>query len=510
MLKTVKENLTFTPLSAEDKASRGILGRLMGPIASCVKPTRNGRRYSNELWEKAFEHPVVKEMFRNGGLPGELNHPEDRTETDATKIAIMMPEPPVKDKDGQLVTYIDILDTPCGRIAYQLSKYGFKFGISSRGEGEVTEDWGGDGDVVEPDSYVLNGFDLVLLPAVETARLSMVESFNQKKPLKQALKEELDRCSEADKKIMTQKLEELDIDYSTESDEESVDNKEVIQEEDQPEADNNGADLLNELQESIKAQQKLEQQVKALQEQLSVCYTKEERYRRALSKANESLAEAKNQLEAQTQELNKSQNALNTANETIATQADQLDTLNESIKTNKTKARTLTENLSGKDKQIQTLQEQLKSAQIATASAKKELESKTKSLTEALEESKKDIKIVKSQAQAKLSGAQNLVEKYKSIAKTAVDRYIDTQAKRVGVSAKDIKAKLGSDYSFNDIDKICESLQTYKLNVNSLPFNVGPTKQPVKMTIKESVEPVIQTRDSRIDDEIDSTLLGFM
>ena len=113
MLENFNANteLKFKELSPEEKQSRGILGRLYGPIASIVKATRNGRRYTESLWEKVFENPLTKEMFAQGGVPGELDHPVDREETCSEKIAIMMPEPPTKDKDGHLVGYFDIIDT---------------------------------------------------------------------------------------------------------------------------------------------------------------------------------------------------------------------------------------------------------------------------------------------------------------------------------------------------------------------------------------------------------------
>ena len=127
------DELKFKELSPEEKASRGILGRLYGPIASIVKSTRNGRKYTESLWEKVFKNPITQEMFQSGGVPGELDHPIDREETDSSRIAIMMPEAPTKDKSGNLMGYFDIIDTPCGRIAYALAKYGFNLGISSRG-----------------------------------------------------------------------------------------------------------------------------------------------------------------------------------------------------------------------------------------------------------------------------------------------------------------------------------------------------------------------------------------
>lgn len=214
MLESLKhEDLQFQELSPEEKQARGILARLSGPIASFTKGTRNGRKYSDKLWEKAFDAPLVKEMFKNGGLPGELQHPEDRSETDPTKIAIMMPEPPKKDSNGHLVASVDILDTPCGQIAYQLGKYGFKFGISSRGEGDLIQDFSGE-ESVDPDTYTLNAFDLVLIPACEDARLQFNESLNTKKSnkLKTILSEALENASDVDRKIMEEALDELNID----------------------------------------------------------------------------------------------------------------------------------------------------------------------------------------------------------------------------------------------------------------------------------------------------------
>ena len=37
------------PLTDEEKASRHILGRLYGPIATSKESTRNGRKYNAEL-----------------------------------------------------------------------------------------------------------------------------------------------------------------------------------------------------------------------------------------------------------------------------------------------------------------------------------------------------------------------------------------------------------------------------------------------------------------------------
>lgn len=215
MIKKLNEDtsLKFKNISPEEKTAKGILGRLYGPVASFAAPTRNGRHYGQDLWEKLFNSDLIKERFKNGGIFGELCHP-DYEDVNMEKVAIVMPEPPVKDNKGDLIAYVDIVDTPCGRIAYQLAKYGYKFGISSRGTGDIIEDYNGN-EEVDPDTYQLNAFDLVEIPAVENARLSFVESLDSKKKygktLKEKLTEELNKASEADKKIMNETLNNLDI-----------------------------------------------------------------------------------------------------------------------------------------------------------------------------------------------------------------------------------------------------------------------------------------------------------
>ena len=83
-----------------------ILGRLAGPCADVINPTRNGRKYDESLWEKVFSNEIVNEYFQAGGIFGELGHPADRLETDMEKIAICMPEPPKKNDEVLLLEEI--------------------------------------------------------------------------------------------------------------------------------------------------------------------------------------------------------------------------------------------------------------------------------------------------------------------------------------------------------------------------------------------------------------------
>ena len=45
----IRETLAFKELTEEEKTKKHILGRLYGPIADIINPTRNGRKYSEQL-----------------------------------------------------------------------------------------------------------------------------------------------------------------------------------------------------------------------------------------------------------------------------------------------------------------------------------------------------------------------------------------------------------------------------------------------------------------------------
>lgn len=541
-----RSEMQYQRLTEEEKQKRGILGRLVGIIADFKNATRNGRRYTEELWDKTFDDPIVKEKIENRCILGELGHPADRQETDIEKVAICLAEMPKKGNDGKLHGVFDILDTPNGRILKTLCDYGCNIGVSSRGGGDTFEDYNGN-ETVDPDTYEFECFDAVLLPAVKAARPAYVtESFDtHKKTLKVALMEALEKSSEDDQRVMKNTLEELNLEYTedtVDNNPERVDNIEVTEE--LAAAEDDGANIISELHEALQRQQELEAQVKSLQEKLSVCYTKESRYSDKLSKANskvtaqeienKKLSEQLEGLTAENTKLNEVNQQLevkvNSLTESFEKQSEDVKSLTESLngyrdrylamknqlKESKSSKTTLDESLSSKTAEVTKLTEAY--SKLKEVSEKKlqeaidttrSLEVKNNKLTEELQEAKKDSQIIKSQSNAKLEKSQQLVEKYKSIAKTAVDKYIASQATKIGVSASDIKCRLNESYSFKDIDKAVEDAQQYKLNLNSLPFNTLTEKKPIKMQIRESKKTLQDNTSYNVDDDIDATLLTF-
>lgn len=480
------ETLKLDDSVKQNDKGQVILGRLYGPCADFINATRNGRKYDESLWEKVFNDPIVNEYFEAGGYPGELDHPTDRLETCSEKIAIMMPEKPKKDKDGHLIATFDILDTPNGRIAYTLAKYGYKLGISSRGGGDTYQDV--DGEHVDEDTYDFHGFDLVLLPAVKAARLQLEESLQNGKTFKQAINESLEKATPDEKKVMTETLNNLNIEYTSEK---SIDKSNVA-------VDNVEASVMNQLQETLLAKQQLEAKYTELQEKLSVCYAKEAKYEEDLEKYKSAVQ-------------NLSQQAINakalktkvaSLEEELKTKDSTINGVQNKVTTTLNRTKSLTETLNNKNVELNKANRTIERLTENLKTIKEDYNSKIDKLNEDLAEQKKNLSIKTSEYSNKLSNANKLVEQYRKTAKTAVNKYIESQAIRLGIKSEDIIQKLPKNYSFADIDSICESLSDYKLNISNLPFNLESSK----IVINESKSIANKTKDP-LADEVDDSLL---
>ena len=379
----VNNEMQYQKLSLDEQQERGILGRLVGVIADFKNPTRNGRRYTEELWDKTFADPIMKEKLENRCLFGELGHPVDRQEIDMEKIAICLAEAPKKGNDGKLYGVFDILATPNGRILKTMCDYGCKIGVSSRGSGDTVEDYDG-GETVEPDTYECECWDAVLLPAVKSARPQYVtESLDtSKKTFKKALREALESSPDDEKKVMEQTLNELEIDYSAEQEDnpQKVDNIDNVANEPEVAAEDNGAEVLRELQEAVKANKEQEKQIEALQKQVSVCYTKEARYSEVLGRTKKELAQAADTIKTLSEHLEAAKSAQASTEDSVTSLQKKNAALTKRISEGLSRHEMLSEGLSGKDRQIKSLQEQVTTLNEAHSKKCAELEESKKTL----------------------------------------------------------------------------------------------------------------------------------
>jgi len=493
MKDKIRETLAFEDLTTEEKEKRHILGRLYGPIADVINPTRNGRKYSEQLWENVFNNPIMQEKIKNGVCFGELGHPEDRTEIDMSKVAVCMPEAPKKDKEGHLIGYFDILDTPNGRILKTLCDYGSTLGISSRGTGDLYTDDDGE-EAVDPETYDCECFDIVLVPAVESARLTFTEGLNKNKTMKQALTESLESANDEERKVMKEALDSLNIklDSNSEMSEDIVSETPKQTEDETKEAVDDGSEeLIKSLQEALSEKSQLEERVNTLQKQVAVSDAKVTKLEEDLEKSKSTIIRltslAKNSRES-AKKVSTLEEELKVKNQTI----DKLTKEKEELEANSTKEPTvITESLENKDVTIKELNENLESSKAH----EKELQDLNESLEKKLTDSTKLVE----ELNDKVTEVTKIKEGYKKLSNDVVSRYIELRAKNIGVKPEDIKGRLNKRYSLNDIDNVCESLMAYELNASKLPYNID-RKVKVKINQPERVQ------SPNDDDYVDDTL----
>lgn len=165
--------------SYEKSERPGVLATLKGRFSTSTEESRNGNRYTPELWRDVVQAERVQEMLATKTFFGELSHPpreaEFLSEVQMNNVSHNITDLTYDESTGEMIGTLDILDTPSGRIADTFLRYGSKLGISSRG---VSFDDAPDG-VMTPDNYYLVTFDLVALPGIRGARLDPVtESYS--------------------------------------------------------------------------------------------------------------------------------------------------------------------------------------------------------------------------------------------------------------------------------------------------------------------------------------------
>jgi len=185
----IETRLNALKLNEDAKPRKGCLGRLEGICADFRNPTRNGRLYPLQLWKNVFNDPIFKESLESKTLLGELDHPEDRLEVLAGEACIVMTDYRIDEDEGVVYAGFDILDTPRGKILKTLLDYGCVMGVSSRGQGDISNT--SDGEVVDADTYDFACFDVVTTPAVEKARQNVVESVKKTKCFVESIKQQI-------------------------------------------------------------------------------------------------------------------------------------------------------------------------------------------------------------------------------------------------------------------------------------------------------------------------------
>lgn len=131
---------------------------LKGVFMQADVNNRNGRNYPLSEISNAVNN-AANAIKTHGGIFGELDHPQTLT-INMDRISHVIREIHM---DGQnAIAKAELLDTPMGEIAQKLAESGVRYGVSSRGTGDVNE-----GGSVQNFQFVT--CDLVVTPSAPGA-----------------------------------------------------------------------------------------------------------------------------------------------------------------------------------------------------------------------------------------------------------------------------------------------------------------------------------------------------
>lgn len=140
-----------------------------GPFQRSDVKNANKRVYPRAIWERliADSNSYVQQTIKARGMLGHLEHPSDGR-TDGSKGALVVTKA-ILQKDGVVWGEAELLDTPSGLILQEYTRKNVRWGVSSRGNGQVKDD-----GTVEAEGFMLETWDAVMKPSVPGAYPALV------------------------------------------------------------------------------------------------------------------------------------------------------------------------------------------------------------------------------------------------------------------------------------------------------------------------------------------------
>lgn len=455
--------------STQSSTSRGCLGTMKGPCADLKRETRNGNFYSRKLWENVFADPIVKESLEDRILIGELDHPGDgRLETKAVNACIVMTDYEFDDDNGYLIGTFDILPTPNGKILKSLIDCGCKIGVSSRGEGDVTQEEGI--DVVDENSYNFVGFDAVVLPAVKAAKPALQESLSREsKTLRESLTQQVGEATTMAELNLIKKV--IDAAGLPDSDSltESVNNKA----QELTEGTTGSSNLLEDLEKANSQISELTTTVSKLKEELTTCKSRISKFMKSRQKLVTELASQKKRVEELSSEYSCSviessdnshkvealQESLRNAKETIEGLRQQIRTADSDNVKTESRIRGLEESL----REAQELvQEKINEVKVLETKIETLQSSSRKSLRES---SSRDAKLRESLSKTKIG-----LQESKKLHNAFVRSYVEDCCKSSGLDPAIVLESVRPGMDKKSVDRLIEASLERSDRYKSLTF----------------------------------------
>ena len=470
------------------------LGHLAGIGAEFNKPTRNGRKYPIELWRNVMASEDFEEGMETHTLFSETDHPLERIDTSIKEVCAVLTNMEIRENEGVLWVEFDILDTPQGRILKSLIDYGCKIGVSSRGLGDEIERNGE--TIIDPDTYSYYGHDMVVQPAVKSARPDKVESVARAK-VTDIFTKEIESATTKDELIGLKRLAESVNMPNLDSIKESIDNRLT---------NVDGANLSNKLEEDLgnlaEENENLKSELESLKEannisdkkmnELKEDYKAEsissKRVLRRLEVKNERLErvnrDVMEKLNKASSRVRRLEESYSEETETLKTQLEeakrQIHSLRRELSEAKRETSTLTKELESKDNQLESLTEANRENEGRIIELENELSNKANELDSLYEENNalnSDLeKVNNSQmlTENKMQNVSNRLTEQKTQMSEVLERYIGTKCLSEGIDQSKVRQMLPANYGIQDVDMIVEQLSDEKRRLSKLPIAIKP------------------------------------
>ena len=499
-------NIDTLQYVAESKTENGkhYLGTLKGPAAEFTKPTRNGRKYTLQLWKNVESSEDFKEGMETLTILGETDHPDDRLETKIKEVAIVMRKFEIREQEGIIWCEFDILDTPNGKILKELLDYGCKIGVSSRGSGEEIME--NNEVIIDPDTYYFICFDAVITPAVKKARPEIVEGSSKEaskfSKLVESLNKEISNVSTA------QELESIKSIISAtglsnlDSIKESIDKKlELI-----GNGDNISSKLMKELGESATKIEELESKLESYKNRKSADNIRMKEMKDLISSMKANSKNLRECLHDAKKQVNILEDDIVSMNDQSSEYDEELESLREQLSDMKHKYRyLLKENkvLESKASRVDDLKNKLqesKNSMNKNSGLYEDVRRENKRLKDKLSEASCKLQDFETTKKKLTSKAEALNKKNNSLLKenqAYKARYVQLKSVQCGFSSETIKSRLSENFTIADVDRVVSELSDKKDRISKLPVSIPVSN----ISLNESKNSYIQE-----DEEISHTV----
>lgn len=176
----IRETYEYQTLELdESKKKKGVLGVLKGPSFFEDRPSRNKRKYK-DCWKPALSRENTKRMLEDGLMFGTVGHAD--VDVDALIRDRKVSHRTAKLKlgeDGIGYGEFELLDTPLGKFIHTAAKSGSKFAVSSKAIGEAKGKDNEGNEIVDPTTFRLERFDIVIDPGFLSAQPKLMEQLNE-------------------------------------------------------------------------------------------------------------------------------------------------------------------------------------------------------------------------------------------------------------------------------------------------------------------------------------------